>query len=218
MDIKKIAGICVIIPMLLSGCGNGQSAQSAAAPVSSDQPAKQGQDQSTDQKQSAQGRPAMTAQQRQLFSTFQTLLMMDKADGLSITKDEAQAMLPTAQDIISKGEITDESKAKLFEKLTDAQKKFVDDAATRMSNRGNGNGNGGNAMKKADPTSQPDASKDTAQETPNDISKDQSQSKAQGSSAAKGPDGKGSGKGNRPTGEMKDPGKQLVELLQSKVN
>lgn len=210
MNLKKLAGICVVIPVLLSGCGNQPAAQSASAAVSTAQPQQQSQSQTTDQKESNPNRPAMSQQQRQMFSTFQTLLKMDKADGLSITKEEAQAMLPTAQDIVAKGEITDDSKAKLLENLTDAQKKFVDDAAARMANRGNGkkNADAGNAAKSTDSSGNADASKAP--------SANQGQTKDQGPNGSKAQDGKGGG--NRPAGEMKDPGKQLIELLQSKVS
>ncbi|NEW07923.1 hypothetical protein GK047_18140 [Paenibacillus sp. SYP-B3998] len=215
MKMKKLTGVCILIPILLSGCGNAPSAQNAAAAaVSTDQPAKQSQAQGTDQKQAGQGRPMMNQQQRQMFGTFQTLLMLDKAEGLAITKEEAQTMLPIAQDIVAKGELTEDSKAKLLEKLTDAQKKFVDDAAARMNNRGNGNG--GNGKKNAEGG---DAAKNTDSAAQADASKDAGKEQGQGSSTTKGSDGKGNsnGKGTRPTGEMKDPGKQLIELLQSKL-
>ncbi|MFD0694410.1 hypothetical protein ACFQZT_09930 [Paenibacillus sp. GCM10027628] len=226
MMIKKLAGLCVIIPMLLSGCGNQPSAGSAAAAASTEQPAQQqSQNPAASSKPGGQNRPAMSQQQRQMFGTFQTLLQMDKAEGLAITKEQAQDMLPTAQDIVTKGELTDDSKTKLLEKLTDTQKKFVEDAATRMNNRGNG-GNGGNgkknadaagSVKNADPSAQPDATQ------PQDAAgKDQgqqpTQGQGQGNGKQSGTPGNGNGNGNRPAGEKRDPGKQLIELLQSKVN
>lgn len=232
MKMNKLAGICVIIPVLLSGCGNQPSAQSAAAAVSTGQPAQQqsqdqgqnqGQNQSQNQAaasgQSGQNRPMMSQQQRQMFMTFQTLLMMDKADGLAITKEQAQTMLPTAQDIVAKGELNDDSKAKLLEKLTDTQKKYVEDAATRMNNRGNGNGNGngnrsgsgnknadgGDAGKNPDPSAKPQAPQDQG-------NAQGQQPTGQGQGAPNGQGAARNGNGNRP-----DPGKQLIELLQSKV-
>lgn len=215
MKMKQIAGLCILIPALLSGCGNQASPQSAAA--STAQPGQSSQNaQSTADGKQGQNRPAMSQAQRQLFSTFQTLLMMDKAEGLAITKEQAQVMLPVAQDIETKAELSDDNKTKLLEKLTDAQKKFIDDSANRMANRGNGGGQKGG---------KPDAS---ASPSPSASS---SASPSASPNAAAGSDGTDAGKqprenggkagGNRPAGgnggQMKDPSKQLVELLQERV-
>ncbi|MBD0384005.1 hypothetical protein [Paenibacillus sedimenti] len=222
MRVKKLAGLCVIIPMLISGCGNAMSTEGNAAAASTEQPAQQ-QSQSTKatSKPAGQDRPAMNEQQRQMFGTFQALLQMDRADGLAITKVQAQAMLTTAQDIVSKGEMTDDSKAKLLEKLTDTQKKFVEDAATRMNNRGNGgrNADAGGTVN-ADPSAKPALPQQDAeqgQQPPQGQGQGKGQGKGQGNGMREGGPGNGNGNGNHPAGEMRDPGKQLIELLQSKV-
>ncbi|KRF43935.1 hypothetical protein [Paenibacillus sp. Soil787] len=209
MKMKKIAGLCILIPVLLSGCGNPSSSQPAAA--SSAQPQQQNEQSQADGKQKAQDRPVMNAAQRQMFSTFQTLLMLDKADGLTITKEQAQAMLPVAQDIVTKAELSDENKTKLYEKLTDAQKKFIEDSAARMSNRGNGgangpgnNGNAGDGKGKRNGGSGNTENKPDASAQPNANAPDQTNGK--------------NANGNRPAGgQMRDPGKQLIELLQTKI-
>ncbi|MBP1966261.1 hypothetical protein [Paenibacillus aceris] len=223
MKMKQIAGLCVLIPALLSGCGNQTSSQPAAA--STAQPQAQNAQATADAKQ-GQNRPAMSQAQRQLFSTFQTLLMMDKAEGLAITKEQAQVMLPVAQDIETKAELSDENKTKLLEKLTDAQKKFIDDSAAKMADRANGGGNGGGGnggnfggQKGAKPNASPSASAspDAAGTSGTDAGK---QPNANGGAARGGnADGKNGGTGgNRPAGgQMRDPGKQLVELLQERV-
>ncbi|NOV01551.1 hypothetical protein [Paenibacillus planticolens] len=230
MKMKQIAGLCILIPALLSGCGNQTSSGPAAA--STTQPQTQNAQGSADAKQQGQNRPAMSQEQRQLFSTFQTLLMMDKADGLAITKEQAQVMLPVAQDIETKAELSDENKTKLLEKLTDAQKKFIDDSASRMAGRGNGGGNGpgANGGNQGDGKrgnfggqkgAQPDGS---APASPNAAGSDGTGGGNNGNGAARGgnADGKNGGAGgNRPAGgaggQMRDPGKQLVELLQERV-
>ncbi|MEC0229443.1 hypothetical protein [Paenibacillus alba] len=232
-NMKKMAGICVLVPVLLTGCASGSQPADgkAAAAASTAQPA-QNQDQGTKASPNAANnganRPAMSTEQRQMFSTMQTLLMLDKADGLAITKDQAQVMLPVAEEAVTKGELTDDKKTKLLEKLTDAQKKFVEDAATRMNNRGNGNGgnggpnsgtngdkgNGGGKRGNAagDPakapaaSAKPDASSGSSTGTGNE------QAPAKGQGDGKGPAGNGGG--NRGFG---DPGKELVELLQTKL-
>lgn len=197
MKMTKIAGLCILIPALLSGCGNPSSSQPAAASSAQPQQQQQNGQSQANGTQNVQDRPVMNAAQRQMFSTFQTLLMLDKADGLTITKEQAQAMLPVAQDIVTKAELSDENKTKLFEKLTDAQKKFIEDSAGRMSNRGNGGANG--PRNNGDTENKPDAS-------------------AQPNANAPDRTGGKNGNGNRPVGgEMRDPGKQLIELLQTKI-
>ncbi|OPH58984.1 hypothetical protein BC351_21860 [Paenibacillus ferrarius] len=230
-NMKKMAGICVLVPVLLTGCASGSQPADgkAAAAASTAQPAQNQEQGTKNAANNGANRPAMSTEQRQMFSTMQTLLMLDKADGLAITKDQAQVMLPVAEEAVTKGELTDDNKTKLLEKLTDAQKKFVEDAATRMNNRGNGNGgnggpnggtngdkgNGGGGKRgnaAGDPakapaaSAKPDASGGSSTGTGNE------QAPAKGQGDGKGPAGNGGG--NRGFG---DPGKQLVELLQTKL-
>ncbi|SDN39478.1 hypothetical protein SAMN04487897_102765 [Paenibacillus sp. yr247] len=205
MKMKKIAGLCILIPVLLSGCGSQQSAQTAAAGTS--QPQQQNEQAPADAKQKSQDRPVMNQAQRQMFSTFQTLLMLDKADGLAITKEQAQAMLPVAQEIVAKAELSDENKTKLFEKLTEAQKKFVEDSTARMSNRGN---------KTPDASAQPNAK--GSDETDSGKQPNNKGANGTGGGNANNNNRGGNANGNRPAnGAMRDPGKQLIELLQNKI-
>lgn len=235
MNFKKIAGVCILIPILLTGCGSKSDPQTAAA--STTQPVQQTDKAATNGGQTnQQNRPAMDPAQRQLFATFQSLVMMDKADGTTITKEQAQAMLPVAQDIEAKKELTDENKTKLLASLTDAQKTFLTDAESRMSNRGNGgpNGqgaNGGGGQGKANggtagtgTTPAPDASAQP-KATDGTGNGQQAGSKRQngaGGGNAAGGNGGGQGGGfnggNRPAGgQMGDPAKSFIELLQTKL-
>ncbi|NQX62833.1 hypothetical protein HQN88_28580 [Paenibacillus qinlingensis] len=238
---KKLAGICILIPILLAGCGNQSDTQSAAASTS--QPGQQTEKAAGNGQQNGQqNRPAMDPAQRQLFSTFQMLTMMDKSDGLTITKEQAQAMLPVAQDIVTKNELSDDNKTKLLANLTDAQKTFLTDAETRMSNRGNGGNGGPNGQGNAGQNGQGqgnrnsgsngDASKTqtpNASATPKANTTDGAGSGQRadgqkpngaggGNAGGGGQNGGGFGGGNRPAGgQMGDAGKQFVELLQNKV-
>ena len=161
-------------------------------------------------------------------------MMLDKADGLTITKEQAQAMLPVAQDIVTKNELSDDNKTKLLANLTDAQKTFLTDAETRMTNRGNGgngvcgpngqgnrNGGSGDAGK----AKAPDASA-VPKANATDGSGNGQQAGGQkpnggaggGDANGGGQNGGGFGGGNRPAGgQMGDVGKQFIELLQNKV-
>jgi hypothetical protein len=160
---------------------------------------------------------------------------MDKEDGLAITKEQAQSMLPVVQASITAAELTDADKSKLLLPLTDAQKKFIDNAAARMSERRESNANGegvkprknGDAPKPADKP-QKNANdqhaakdgggdgkdKDAGQAPKNGGAKGDSEKK-QGDAAGKPP---GDGQGNNGMGpRWRDGGQQLIELLQSKL-
>lgn len=231
MNMKKIAGICILIPILLAGCGNQSDTQTTAAGTS--QPGQQtekaaGDGQQKNQQNNQQNRPAMDPAQRKLFSTFQMLMMLDKADGLTITKEQAQAMLPVAQDIVTKNELSDDNKTKLLANLTDAQKTFITDAETRMSNRGNGGNGGPNGQGNrnggsgdAGKAQAPDASA-VPKANATDGSGNGQQSggqKPNGGAGGGNTNGGGqNGGGNRPAGgQMGDVAKQFIELLQNKV-
>lgn len=229
-----------MIPILLAGCGNQSDTQSAATGTS--QPVQQTEKAAgNSQENNQQNRPAMNSAQRQLFSTFQMLSMMDKSDGLTITKEQAQAMLPVAQEIVTKNELSDDNKTKLLANLTDAQKSFLTDSETRMSNRGNGGNGGPNGQGNAGQNGQgsgnrtggsSDAAKSPAPDasaTPKAGAADGTGSGQQaggqkpngaggGGNAGGGLNGGGFGGGNRPAGgQMGDVGKQFIELLQNKV-
>ncbi|CAN7260673.1 hypothetical protein [Paenibacillus sp. LjRoot56] len=232
MNMKKLAGICILIPILLAGCGNQSDTQTAAAGTS--QPVQQTEKAAGNgQQNGGQNRPMMDPAQRQLFSTFQILTMMDKSDGLTITKEQAQAMLPVAQDIVTKNELSDDNKTKLLANLTDAQKTFLTDAETRMSNRGNGGNGGPNGQGSgnrnggsgdAGKAQSPDASA-TPKANATDGAGSGQQAGGQkpngtggGNAGGGGQNGGGFGGGNRPAGgQMGDAGKAFVELLQNKV-
>jgi polyhydroxyalkanoate synthesis regulator phasin len=98
----------------------------------------------------------MNPQMMQMMGTFQSLLSLDKQDGLSITKDEAAKLLPVVQDIVSAGQMSDDQSRKLRDPLTDDQRKYLDSFADkmkqRMENRGGSGGkqaNGNGAQKQA---------------------------------------------------------------------
>ncbi|OAS20669.1 hypothetical protein [Paenibacillus oryzisoli] len=241
MNMKKLAGVCILIPILLAGCGNQSDTESAAAGTS--QPVQQTENAAGNGQQSTQqNRPAIDPAQRQLFSTFQMLTMMDKSDGLTITKEQAQAMLPVAQEIVTKNELSDDNKTKLLANLTDAQKTFLTDSESRMSNRGNGGNGGPNGQGRAGQNGQgsgnrasgstdgakpltPDASATPKANTTDGAGSGQSGGQRPNGAGRAGNAGEGGqnggggfGGGNRPAGgQMGDVGKQFVELLQNKV-
>ncbi|TBL79994.1 hypothetical protein [Paenibacillus thalictri] len=226
MNHKSWMGAAAIALLLLSGCGEKQAAPSSAnASAGSSQGQAQTQ-QNEGQKGSAaaeQGkgeRPVMNEKERQQFMTFQSLLMMDKQQNLAITKEEATSMLPIVQDSIAKKELSDDQSAKLTGLLNADQKKFLDDNASRMQNRGRGGsgaGEGGSNGNGKPPAGQQGGSAGA------DKSAGQNNNQTDHSRAdrpqrpAGGQPGSGQGQGGPGGGGFKSPGDQLVELLQNKI-
>jgi hypothetical protein len=78
---------------------------------------------------------------RKMSMTFQTLIQMDKTEGLVITKEQAAPMLTIVQEAITKGDLTADAQTKLEANLTADQKKYlVDNAAKTPQRPGAGKG------------------------------------------------------------------------------
>ncbi|WP_282939439.1 hypothetical protein [Paenibacillus sp. RC67] len=216
MKYKQLIGTCALLAVIASGCGtasDGAAKGTANAAGSTSTPSAQTQEQKQDANQTSQDkqqRTAMSQGQRQMMMTFQTLIQMDKQEGLSITKDQAAQMLPVVQDSVTKGELVTDNQTKLVEKLTTEQKKFIDDAAARMPMRqGNSDAaNNGEAKPKQAPTEE---QLKKMEENKQQRQQQKSDSNATGQA----------NKDNQPrnggfAGGGKDIGQQLIELLQSK--
>jgi len=129
MNTKQIIGAGALLALLLTGCGSKPAEESPAQASSSpDANASQGQRQGGE-------RPAMNQGLMQMNLTFQTLIAMDKTDGLAIAKDQAELLLPIVQESITNNELSTDNKAKLTEKLTAEQKKYLEDSEAQMQER-----------------------------------------------------------------------------------
>ncbi|CAG7635818.1 hypothetical protein ACFQI7_06825 [Paenibacillus allorhizosphaerae] len=224
MSYGKWLGVGALIAVLLSGCGTNSQGQPGTASANAASPAAantQGQTQSN----ATEGKAPMqmNEQERQMMMTFQTLVRMDKANGLAITKEQAQAMLPVVQDSITKKELSSDAKTKLLEKLTADQKKFVDDAAANMQNRPDRSQMTEEQKKKMSEAGQgaQAGNKDGQADQGNQADRVARQAN-KGNAADQGNKGEQKGQGgnsDRPgrNGGGANIGKQLVELLQSKM-
>lgn len=135
-------GALALFAVLLSGCGTKAPVQNTASGAGTEAAAGQ------QQTQTAPGvdnkKPAMNEKEMQMAMTFQNLIRMDKTEGLALTKEQAQTMLPIVQESVTNKELTEASQTKLTAALNADQKKFIDEAATRMSGRqGGGQGRTG---------------------------------------------------------------------------
>jgi hypothetical protein len=199
MKLQRILGVSVLLPVLLSGCGtkadNTANANQAATSAMVNE--------STAPVQSNNGggpRNSMNPNLRQMFITFQSLMQMDKTDGIGITKAQADSMIPIVQDSISANALSADAKAKLEVNLTQEQKKFLEDNSARVQQR---TGNRNNQAGQVSPDSQANSA---GQSSPNATRRPRPSGNGNG----------GNGGGNGNGGGFANIGQQLLDLLQSK--
>jgi hypothetical protein len=133
----------------------------------------------------------LSSNERLMNMTFQALIQMDKAEGLTITKEQALPMVTIVQEVITKDELTAAAKTQLEAGLTADQKKFlVDNAAKALQRSEAGKGQ---------------APQGVAPEG------DSNREKLQG-----GPRPSGNGNAGA-AGSMRNIGEELLTLLQTKV-
>ncbi|MFB9752736.1 hypothetical protein ACFFNY_14315 [Paenibacillus hodogayensis] len=143
MNYRKAFGTGIALMIILSGCASdkgsasngGQTASAASSPQANAQNGQGG-------RNGGPGQDGMNRQSLKMNFTFRSLLTMDKSDGLAITKEQADYMLPLVQAAITKADLTDEDEKKLLEKLTDKQKAYIQDASSRVPNGGGQQGGG----------------------------------------------------------------------------
>lgn len=210
MKYYRWLGTLALIAFITSGCGTQAKEQAVSgSSSSSSQPSQQQQDK--------QQKAANNPQQRQMTMTFQTLVRMDKTEGLSITKEQAQQMLPVVQDSITKGELTSDNQTKLVEKLTAEQKKFLDEAAAqRPAKQGESNvkEGSGNQAPSEEQLKKMEEAKQKRNQQKADSATDANN--AGNEDKAKQPKAEDRPNGGNP-GHDKNSGEQLVELLQTKL-
>lgn len=240
MNYRTLLGTCAVISLLASGC----AAKSDAPMSSSAAPSAQAQTgQAQEQKPASEGAPAkqeMNQEALQMSMTFKSLIAMDKTEGLTITKDQAQVMLPIVQESITKNGLSADARTKLLEKLTTEQKKFIDESAAKpgapngagnAANPGTSGGPGNNSGTPANsggpannldnPASSANPGKPAPANNQDQAKKPEESSKPNGQAPGSSPaqansQDKQSQPGNRPD-DAKEIGQQLVQLLQSKL-
>lgn len=137
MDVKKLAGSGLILALLLSGCGE-KSSSGTSQPAN--QPAATGQAQASPAPYGQANRQNNT--QFEMVMAFNTLMQMDKADGLTITKDQAATMLPIVEKAAADGQWSTELTAKLQQPLNEKQTAFIKENAMAFGGGRNGQGGG----------------------------------------------------------------------------
>jgi hypothetical protein len=195
MKLQRILGISILLPVLLSGCGakadHSANANQAAADTTVSESA------APVQSNNGGGpRSSMNPNMRQMFVAFQSLLQMDKADGLGITKEQATPMIPIVKDSIAANALSADALTKLEANLTTEQKKFLTDNAARTQQR---TGNRNNQAGGVSPNGQDNSG---GQASPNATRKPR-------------PSGNGNN-ANGKGGGFANIGQQLLDLLQSK--
>ncbi|WP_426446421.1 hypothetical protein ACP26L_22145 [Paenibacillus sp. S-38] len=135
---KQMISSLVLLAVLAAGCGTKPEAAQESAAQGAPAAAAAGEQAAGTSADSQSGtKPAMNDKSFSMMSTFRSLIMLDKQEGLAITKEQAQQMLPVVQSAVTASELTEENKTKLTGMLTDEQKKFVQQAASQRPGGGN---------------------------------------------------------------------------------
>lgn len=138
MKLTQLAGGWALFAVLLSACGTETSVNSVEVDSALNQSTTQNSEESSNTEQS---QPIPMNEQTMLMnSTFLGLTMMDSQEGLAITQEQAEYMLPIVEVLIEAGEITEENKTTLLAKLTAEQLEFLN---TNESKLNSGNREGG---------------------------------------------------------------------------
>ncbi|WDM25346.1 hypothetical protein KCX80_23140 [Paenibacillus mucilaginosus] len=211
---KQMISSIVLLAVLAAGCGTKpQAAQETAAQGAAAAASGTGQTSEAAAQTQTGTKPAMNDKTFSMNSTFRSLITLDKQEGLALTKEQAQQMLPLVQSAITASELTEENKTKLTGMLTDEQKQFVEQAAAQRPG-GGGNrpadaaaaggtgGTGGTAPAAAGSAADAKATADGAAKT---------------DAAAGERPARGSGQGGQGMNGGRNAGQELVTLLQSKI-
>ncbi|WP_143768151.1 hypothetical protein [Paenibacillus mucilaginosus] len=199
---KQMISSIVLLAVLAAGCGTKpQAAQETAAQGAAAAASGTGQTSEAAAQTQTGTKPAMNDKTFSMNSTFRSLITLDKQEGLALTKEQAQQMLPLVQSAITASELTEENKTKLTGMLTDEQKQFVEQAAAQRP------GGGGN--RPADAAAAAAGSAADAKATADGAAKTDA---AAGERPAR-----GSGQGGQGMNGGRNAGQELVTLLQSKI-
>ncbi|MCZ8521971.1 MULTISPECIES: hypothetical protein [Paenibacillus] len=228
---KAMIGSLVLLAVLAAGCGTKQETAPAsgvqgAAEAGSTAAGQTKDAAGTSKDTAAAGRPAMNDKAFAMMSTFRALIQLDGQEGLSLTKEQAEAMLPVVQSSISASELTEENKAKLTGALTAEQKAFLDKAASQRQGGGRNrpaDGGAGAADGGTAPQEKPDGSAGTSGSgTASGSGKASTDGKAPAADGAAKPDGTADGRpakggGGQGMNGGKNAGEQLTALLQARI-
>ncbi|WP_171650248.1 hypothetical protein [Paenibacillus foliorum] len=240
---QLIAGL-IMVPLLLSGCGSkpaanetaSADAKNGAAPAQSQ--GQNGQQPAGEQKAQAGSRSErtpMNENEMRLRTISQSLITIDKTEGLAFTKQQAEQLLPLAEAAVTKKELTVEQQETMLKVLTAEQTKLYQSRADQMKQRMGGSGGSagadGSSGKGAMTQEQRDALKEQRQAQGGGQNatdgKDGGRMQKQGNEgAAAGAGGQGAGgatgqggagMGGPGGGGGANAGQQLVDLLKAKV-
>ncbi|TDF94511.1 hypothetical protein [Paenibacillus piri] len=136
---QLVAGL-ILVPLLLSGCGSKPAANEAAAANtqgSSSAASAQSGDAQAGGRQARGDRPQMNENEIRLRMLSQSLLAIDKGEGLAFTKQQAEQLLPLAEAAVAKKELTAEQQDSMLKLLTPEQTKQYQSRSDQMKQRMN---------------------------------------------------------------------------------
>jgi hypothetical protein len=140
--------------------------------------------------------------ERQLVLLFQALLQMDRRSGLSLSKEQAAALLPLIRSSRDQGDLTADQQKQALELLNVDQQVFYNDLAIKMRDRTNGG-----SSKNLDHLTQEERDKLIQQFQERRDHQPPASANTDSKGEAEGPPGKGFGKSME---------QQLIDLLEAK--
>ncbi|MNW44411.1 hypothetical protein D3C74_216450 [compost metagenome] len=197
-------GVSLLALILLSACSSNQpQVASGTESVDSGTVAENNSSEdSTNSSVEQQGPGGMMNEgQMKLMSTFRSLIMLDEQQGLGITKEQAEVILPIVQATVTANELTDDNAASITAELTEDQQAYITKMAEEMPGGGNPGEQGGPGT-------------DSAVAPP----------EGDGGNPPEGQAPPAGNKGNPADGQARPQGgegnmeQQLIELLQAKIN
>ncbi|AFC31458.1 hypothetical protein PM3016_4714 [Paenibacillus mucilaginosus 3016] len=214
---KQMISSFVLLAVLAAGCGTKpQAAQETAAQGAAAAASGTGQTSEAAAQTQTGTKPAMNDKTFSMSSTFRSLISLDKQEGLALTKEQAQQMLPLVQSAITASELTEENKTKLTGMLTDEQKQFVEQAAAQRPGGGGNRPADAAAAGGTAPQPQQDGTAPAAAGSAADA-KAPADGAAKTDAAAGERPARGSGQGGQGMNGGRNAGQELVTLLQSKI-
>jgi hypothetical protein len=220
---KQLVIGMAVLTLLLAGCAQGSKADSTGT-VSASNTNEGGTAANGANSDSKAGGSVLTETERQMMSTFQALIAMDKQEGLSITKAQAEKMLPQVEKSVTAGELTADDKKSLESLLTAEQttfySKFASGGGQRAGMQGQGQQGQGQGQRGQGTQGQGQGQPGQGQSGQGQKPNNQGNQAPTGSPSPNG-NGRPQSSGNPPQGgnfQRPNVESQLVELLKGKIN
>ncbi|GGH33146.1 hypothetical protein [Paenibacillus segetis] len=132
-NMQIVMSASLLTLLLLSGCAANQANEAARNSVNTNGQNSEV-DNSTTENDSKPGNSEgkLDESQMQMTNVLRSLVMMDGQEGLEITKEQANSLLPIVQEMMTSQQMTDEIKTNIVEKLSNDQQTYLSNMESNM--------------------------------------------------------------------------------------